>query len=255
MAKLEQGYMGGFVGKLGPAVGYHWRGKWCVRALPRSVHNPRTEAQQAHRMQFREMVQLAGRFRAAVSTGLHQRALEAGMTECNMFVHRNHGLLGAEGLDYRRLELSHGPVAPVTFGRAVVDEGMVLRVGFEKNPLRQRADGADRVVLFVYCPGLKVGIRTQAVERRVGRVEVVLPEEWRGEEMHVYGFVEDRHGRASRTIYVEIGGEETSAEKGEEAQERRDCAEGGRMEGNCSQASQEWRDVPVDPGLDDGGGT
>ena len=206
MAKIEQGYMGGFVGKLGPAVGYHWRGKWCVRALPRTVHNPRTAAQQAHRMQFREMVQLAGRFRAAINTGLHRLAYEHGMTECNMFVRRNHRLLTSEGLDYRQLELSHGPVAPVGFGRAQVDEGMVLRVEFEKNPLRVRADGEDEVVLFVYCVDLQVGIRSRAVSRKSGRIEVALPDEWAGTEMHVYGFVVDRQGRTSRTIYVEVGG-------------------------------------------------
>ena len=202
MAKIEQGYMGGFVGKLGPAVGYHWRGKWCMRALPAKVHNPRTAAQQAHRMRFREMVQLAGRFRVAVNTGLHQLACEHGMTECNMFVHRNHRLLGAEGLDYSRLEVSHGPVAPVAFAPAEIDGQMVLRVAFEKNPLRQRADGDDRVVLFIYCASHQMGIRTQAVERRSGRVEVALPSQWRGTELHIYGFVEDRAGRASRTLYV-----------------------------------------------------
>ncbi len=202
MAKIEQGYMGGFVGKLGPAVGYHWRGKWCMRALPAKVHNPRTAAQQAHRMRFREMVQLAGRFRAAVNTGLHQLACEHGMTECNMFVRRNHRLLGAEGLDYSRLEVSHGPVAPVAFAPAEIDGQMVLRVAFEKNPLRQRADGDDRVVLFIYCVDHQMGIRTRAVERRSGRVEVALPSQWRGTELHIYGFVEDRAGRASRTLYI-----------------------------------------------------
>jgi len=238
MAKIEQGYMGGFVGKLGPAVGYHWRGKWCVRALPRTVHNPRTEAQQAHRMQFREMVQLAGRFRAAINTGLRQLAYDHGMTECNMFVHRNHRLLSSEGLDYSRLEVSHGPVAPVGFAPATVDAQMVLRVEFEKNPLRQRADGEDSVVLFVYCVDHRCGLRTQAVPRKEGRVEVALPTQWQGAELHVYGFVVDRHGRTSNTLYVKQGRQESVAAtsptdaaaaslllKGEGAEMRRHAAE------------------------------
>lgn len=122
-----------------------------------------------------------------------------------MFVRRNHRYLTSEGLDYRQLELSHGPVAPVGFAPATVDAQMVLRVEFEKNPLRVRADGEDEVVLFVYCVDLQVGIRSRAVSRKSGRIEVALPDEWAGTEMHVYGFVVDRQGRTSRTIYVEVG--------------------------------------------------
>ena len=211
MAKIDQGYMGGFIGKLGPAVGYRWRGKWCMRALPTRVRNPRTAAQQAHRMQFREMVQLAGRFRVAINTGLRQLAYGYGMTECNMFVHRNHRLLTAEGLDYSQLEVSHGPVAPVGFGAAQVDGQMVLRVDFEKNPLRQRADADDSVVLFIYSVDHQFGIRTQAVPRKCGHIEVALPTQWADAELHIYGFVVDRQGRTSNTLYVKQGEPEEAA--------------------------------------------
>ena len=211
MAKIDQGYMGGFIGKLGPAVGYRWRNKWCMRALPARVRNPRTEAQQAHRMEFRTMVRLAGHFRPAINTGLRQLAYDHGMTECNMFVHRNHRLLTSDGLDYSRLEVSHGPVAPVGFAPAQIDEQMVLRVDFKKNPLRQRADGDDSVVLFIYCVDLHTGIRTQAVQRRSGHIEVALPTQWADTEIHIYAFVVDRHGRTSNTLYVKQGAPDESA--------------------------------------------
>ena len=48
MAKQTAGYLGGFSGKLGTAVGYMWNGKWCLRAHNPMVHNPRTEAQTEH---------------------------------------------------------------------------------------------------------------------------------------------------------------------------------------------------------------
>ena len=162
-------------------------------------------------MQFREMVQLAGRFRVAINTGLRQLAYGHGMTECNMFVHRNHRLLTSEGLDYSQLEVSHGPVAPVGFGAAQVDGQMVLRVDFEKNPLRQRADADDSVVLFIYCVDHRFGIRTQAVPRRCGHIEVALPTQWAGAELHIYGFVVDRQGRTSNTLYVKQGDPEEAA--------------------------------------------
>ena len=194
--------MGGFIGKLGPAVGYHWRGRWCVRALPAKVHNPRTEAQQAHRMEFREMVRLAGRFRPAVGVGLRAEAMRRGMTECNLFVHRNHRCLTREGLDYSALQVSHGPAAPVGFGRWSVDGQGVLRVGFEKNPLERSAHADDEVKLFVYSVDLQVGMKLQGTRRGARQVAVALPDEWVGTELQVYGFVVDRQGRVSNSSYV-----------------------------------------------------
>ena len=52
MAKQSGGYLGGFSGKLGTAVGYMWNGKWCLRAHNPMVRNPRTEAQTEHREQI-----------------------------------------------------------------------------------------------------------------------------------------------------------------------------------------------------------
>ena len=77
MAKQMNGYLGGFSGKLGPAVGYCWNGKWCMRSHNAVVRNPRTEAQQEHRMLFRDMVRLAGRMKEALRIGLREASLEA----------------------------------------------------------------------------------------------------------------------------------------------------------------------------------
>ena len=59
MAKQTAGFMGGFHGRLGPAVGYMWRGQWCVRAYNPAPRNPRTPEQVAHREMFKREVQLA----------------------------------------------------------------------------------------------------------------------------------------------------------------------------------------------------
>lgn len=205
MAKIDQGYMGGFRGKLGPAVGYRWRGRWCVRTLPARVRNPRTEAQQAHRMEFRAMVRLAGRFRPAVNVGFHALALEGGMTECNLFVHRNHRCLTAGGLDYGRLEVSRGPVAPVGPAPWQVDAQGVLRVAWERNPLRRQASADDTVRLFVYNATLGQGLALLAAARRARRLEALLPDGWGAMELHLYVFVQDAQGRVSDSAYVPRG--------------------------------------------------
>ena len=204
MAKQTAGILGGFNGKVGPVIGYVWRGRWCMRARPRKVHNPRTEAQQAHRMQFRDMVQTASQLTAALRYGMRQASLEQGLTEGNLFVRMNKDCFSAEGVDYTRLLLSSGPLAPVAFAPATVDERGVMRVEFEKNPLRLRASSEDKVWVVAYCPELKQLVIASPVERRVRRVATALPDEWAGREFHVWGFVTDYKQRASECQYIAL---------------------------------------------------
>ena len=201
MARIDNGIMGGFSGKVGPVIGYQWRGRWCMRARPQRVHNPRTEAQQAHRMVFRDMVRLAGRMRAALAVGLREGARAEGLTECNLFVKINKGRFAEGTVDYAGLEVSRGPVAPVALTEATVDADGVLHVRFESNPLHLRADANDQVHVYLYCSALQQGLLAQHVYRRTRKLDVALPDEWGGLDWHLYAFVRDSAGRTSNTCY------------------------------------------------------
>ena len=210
MARQTAGILGGFNGTVGPVIGYQWRGRWCMRAHPRRVSNPRTEAQQAHRMLFREMVQTAGRLTAVLRHGMRQASLEQGLTEGNLFVKLNKQCFTPQGVDYAQLQLSTGPVAPVAFGEAAVDAEGVLSVEFDKNPLRLRASSEDKVYVAAYCPELGQLVMAAPALRRSKRVAMALPDEWAGREFHLWGFVQDYQLRASECQYIplaETGGE------------------------------------------------
>ena len=218
MAKLEGNVFGGFRGKLGNLVGYSWKGKWCVRALPARVHNPRTDAQQRHRGMFAEEVRLAGRMSWALNIGFAAAAEELQMTPQNVFVKVNQGAFASAGLgggrtaahcncgfglevDWSSLAISAGPVAPVALGVPTVSELGVLSVEFEKNPYHLRANSFDEVHLYVYCPALNMGYLAAPVYRKERRVSVALPDGMAAQVLHVYAFVTDRDGRASDTAY------------------------------------------------------
>ena len=220
MARLDNGFLGGFSGRLGPAVGYGRLGRWYVRALPRQVANPRTEAQQEHRAMFKQEVQLAAQMRWAVNVGMKGVAHQMGLTAQNLFVKANQQAFGmAEGLlqvDYPALQVSLGPVAPITITEATLNEDNVLTVHFEKNPEHRAASAYDSVYLWIYSPAAGKGYLTNAVYRRAKRFDVLLPE-WltptpqsfgqppsgRGasDELHLYAFVQDEEGRCSTTAY------------------------------------------------------
>lgn len=203
MAKQSYGILDGYRGTVGPVIGYQWRGKWCLRARPRRVHNPQTEAQQEHRMLFRDMVQLAGRMKHALRLGLRSASLEEQITECNLFVKMNKERFTPQGVDYKALEISRGPVAPVAFVEAAVGDDNVLRTRFERNPLHLRADGDDRVFIYAYCPALQEGCLSAGVCRRSRRLDMALPDEWAGLEVAFYAFVQDFKLQTSDTIYLD----------------------------------------------------
>ena len=208
MATLDGNVFGGFRGKLGNVVGYSWKGRWCVRALPARVRNPRTAAQQRHRGMFAEEVRLAGRMSWAVNIGFAAVAEEMRMTPQNVFVKANQSAFGTQegdnvlAVDWNALIVSAGPVAPVALGVPTLSDEGVLSVEFEKNPYHLRAENYDQVHLYVYCPALKTGYLAAPVYRKERRVSVALPDGMATQVLHVYAFVTDRDGRASETAYA-----------------------------------------------------
>lgn len=59
MAKIKQGILGGFSGKVANVVGTSWKGRAVMKSQPLSVANPRTEAQQEQRGKFSKIAELA----------------------------------------------------------------------------------------------------------------------------------------------------------------------------------------------------
>jgi hypothetical protein len=213
MAKQTEGFLGGFNGKLGPVVGYRWKGLWCMRSQSRFVNNPRTEAQQAHRALFKAEVQLAGRMRWAVNIGLKLPADDMNMTTLNLFVKANKQAFsavdGALKVDYAALQVSGGPVAPVAMTEASVDGDNVLNVRFEKNPLRRSCQSFDNVYFWIYNEELEQGYLSNAVYRRMQKASVALPDAFFADgtpALHVYDFVQDAQGRCSETAYAGVAG-------------------------------------------------
>lgn len=221
MATIKQGIVGGFSGSVGPVVGYQWRGRWCVRSRGSEPRNPRTERQQEHRMMFREEVRLASRLNWLLRESMERLSLAEGLTPCNYFIRENQAAFGwSEGrltVDWSRLVLSHGPVAPVAFGVPEVTDGTRLSVTFEKNPLHVRADAFDKVYLYLYCTDRDEGYMVAPVYRHERRISVLLPASWAGKEVQLYGLVADCRGRWSETLYIGYGPlEESEGPAGEQ---------------------------------------
>ena len=111
MAKLEQGILGPFRGKVGTVVGYLWRGRQVVRAYRKEINYPNTESQQAEREWFVGMVRFAATARQALLLGLRERAARDVMTEGNAFVRMNKDCFGRDAACRVRSETPLRPAA------------------------------------------------------------------------------------------------------------------------------------------------
>ena len=217
MAKQTAGYLGGFSGKLGTAVGYMWNGKWCLRAHNPMVHNPRTEAQTEHRELFKQEVQLAAKMRRAVVKSMTSLAREAGMTSYNLFVKVNQPAFGVEEgrltVDYSILRLSMGDVPQVELREMTWDDDNVLSVSFRPGGGRS----LDYVYQYVYVPEQGHGFLSAPVYRHQKHIALMLPNHFAGCEAHVYLMTMSEDGRWSESLYAgairqgAIGEEQPSA--------------------------------------------
>lgn len=263
MAKQYGSYMGGFSGRLGPAVGYMWNGKWCLRSRPAIVRNPRTERQMEQRGLFGDEVRLAARMRWVLQRTLTEPARAAGMTAYNLFVSLNQPafslLDGQLAVDYASLTVSVGPAAPVQLGTPTVDADGRLAVTFERNPLHAVANNYDEVRLYLFCPSLDEGYLTAPVYRREQAISALLPSHFVGRELHLYAFVTDRKGHCSASAYAHFDPDGTEVPSADA--EALPAAEGTRVqttdiyedmmggqEGAPLRASQP-RDIPKDKHL------
>ena len=198
MAKLHQGILGGFSGTVGTVIGYRRNNQWFMRAKPRFVANPRTEAQQAHRRQFGDMVSLASRLLPALKVGMRHYAPQHAMTVGNAFVHLNWVKEGAISL--KDMKLSVGPVPMVTFTEVTVEDG-VLTLRWDKNLHHHGAKNEDLVRIYAYNEEMGLTQCVATAERRSRRLSTLLPDAFR--EAHLWALIEDPMGRTSESAYLE----------------------------------------------------
>ena len=208
MAKISQGYMGPVIGRLGTAVGYVWRGRYCMRSLPAHYHDRRSEAQLEQRDRFLAMVRFASSATSVLKHGMLLIASREQMTEGNVFVRDNkrHFLVergsGAVRVDYARLQLSSGSGAPVALTGVVVDADGVLSATWDKCNELRGARGQDVVWLYAYCPACGNGVALTPSRRSAARATALLPDAFRGCGVHLYAFTENAAGDCSATSHA-----------------------------------------------------
>lgn len=187
-------------GKVGKVIYSSWHGRPYQRAMPESVANPRTEAQQAHRNAFAAVSRLSSDLKELHQIGLRQLAQRQKLDTYSVFKKLNKNCVVNGSIYYPSVIVSKGPVDVVRITSVEVDEHGVLHVTFDGDVTEKNK--GDVFGLHVYCPELRICRSLQPVLRHAGVVAEQLPSEFTGHDLHLYGLVQDDKGRTSDTIYV-----------------------------------------------------
>ena len=206
MARVNDLFSIGFSGRIGNVIGYEWRGRMCVRTKPAHYNDAKTGQQLAQRALFKATVGFAARARSIVQVGLRKASIDARMLETNYFMRINKRCFSIVGntlsVDYESLLLADGPVAPVAFSTPTLIDDTTIHVDFEKNPLQRVAKQEDTVYLVAYCPEVNTFYMSAGNYRYKCFAELQLPDLWTDKEVHLWGFVVDKAGRASMSQYL-----------------------------------------------------
>lgn len=204
MAKIKDGYMGAINGKLGPAIGYMWKGRACLRSRQTNPNNPRSKKQQQCRKVFGTTASLAANMKAAMDIGLRSIAAEQQTCAFNVFISLNRQCISVEddivNIDYAALRVSDGKLAPVAFDEVAREGGLQVGVNYSLTDLGGTYN--DYVYLFAYAPALKQSRLSMPAARGGGHVSLTLPASLAGHEVHFYGFVWNHLRDASPSTYL-----------------------------------------------------
>ncbi len=209
MAKLIEGILGGFSGKVGQVVGVQWKGRSCMRSYVARISDRRSPLQLEQRSRFTAMIRMAQQSMYAIRLGFKQKADEHKVTEGNWFSHRNTDAFrvveGTVVIDYERLKFSEGRLAGVAFAEPEFDSECGLHVDFEDDRNLPGTSRRDSVYVYAYVPTLAEGLLLPPAVRESEVLDASLPAYWRGHEVHLYGFTVGKKGGVSNSAYLGRG--------------------------------------------------
>ena len=192
MSKNTQGYLGPQIGKLGPAVGFLWKGRNIYRSHNPFVRNPKTPAQVEARAKFKLLAQTARLLSPAINLGYAYKADAERNTTRALFTRDNYHLLsydqGQPDIDMTLLSLADGPLTPVAFGTpSLSDLTLTVPIANSYSGIGCALD-SDRVHLLVANRTKDMAILVSAA-RTDTQLQAALPDTFSGTQVELYGFV------------------------------------------------------------------
>lgn len=208
MGKLSRGFLGGFQRQLGTAYGCFWRLMDLIKAMPRKVKRPATEAQLPVRLRMALITSFLGRISHIINIGFKHVA-GPGQSAMNVAVkyNLNNAITGSSPnytIDFPKLRITQGKLAqPYMIGLAV-DTPAQITFTWQIATSDDSGKPTDKAIFFVYNPakGQYVSI-TGAVTRSALQYDLAIPIDFVGDTVQCYmSFVSADGKEVSDSLYI-----------------------------------------------------
>lgn len=190
MGKIKQGLLGPLSGKVGNVIGASWRGINYLRIVPANVNDPKTEAQVNQRSKFVVVLRFIQPLLSFIRLGFRSFASRMSAYNAAMSYNLKNAVTGDFPLmqiDYSRAAVSRGNLRDVPSVDAVSTEPRTLLVTWEDNSGIGNAREDDQAMVVVFNQErMDVYYRLRVATRADGMVELILPEAYSGDTVHVY---------------------------------------------------------------------
>jgi hypothetical protein len=190
MGKISQGILGGVSGKVGNVIGGSWKGIDYLRIKPSSVANPRTEGQVTQRYKFTAALEFLQPSRDFIKVGFKNFA--NGMTEFNyaMSYILANAVTGdgiGASVNYANALVSKGTLNGALNPTVSAINGGIATITWTDNSGGSNALATDKAMILIYNPVKKSSLYiTAGADRNIGTQDLVVPDSFIGDEVHVY---------------------------------------------------------------------
>jgi len=206
MARLKNGLLGGFTGKVGNLVGSSCRGVEYVKSRPAKMTNPRTKKQTKQRSKFTLSQDFLSSIVPIIRIGFKDFAVEGksafnAAMSYNMINAIKTGSEGSE-LDYNNILVSRGSLsASNSIDTQVV--GSELNFSWD-SAIEENAKSNDQVMVIAYNSTKEVSVYDiNAGKRKSGNTSISLPSGWSGDIIETYiAFKNEEGTMVSNSCYT-----------------------------------------------------
>lgn len=216
MAKLESGYLGGFSGKLGPAVGMNWKGRAVVRAYQKYKKDAKSPSQMKIRARFAVIQTVSRDVRYALRVGLAKYAEDMSFTNYNAFFRCNYMNFEAPDgnpenvvVNYKNLDFTGMGILPgVVFGGVGQQQNTnEFKIPWDPQLVSTYTSERDKVFVLAYAPEKHQCVVSEPALRCDSILSIRLPRLWDGTTAHFYGFTIGgemgvNYGQTSKTSFI-----------------------------------------------------
>ena len=155
MGSYRKGILGPFRGKVGPVIGYSWRGKDMMRGLRKESSTAATLAQLEQRAKFSTVIKFLSPIKGIISAYFGKEQKTKSQFNLATGYHLTEALLPGPNdswlIDYPKVLISRGDLRGVE--NATVTPGAVSEINltWTDNSGQGSADATDLLVVVVYC--------------------------------------------------------------------------------------------------------